>query len=280
MRRWWIAGPALLLAACSSDTTEPPTGRAPDAPASLTSTSLDGAVVLTWADNAFLSDPDIFRSYSVYSSAYDLDADVCSTTERLEGTTVAPEFIVSALVNGVPRCFFVTAVSVTNLESAASPVRNDTPRPDARNIAIFARQAQDAGSGFRFWQDLNGDASVQSGELGLVTAGSAAAADFTVERDAFGDLFLTPAAPGVAVALYGSGPVEDLTSITVAPTQGYDVTGIEALPGWGYVFEIDDGGAFFSYGAVRVTHIGQNLLILDWAYQTDPGNPELRVGKR
>ena len=30
---------------------------------------------------------------------------------------------------------------------------------------------------------------------------------------------------------------------------------------------------------MRVTHVGQTFLILDWAFQTDPGNPQLLVGK-
>ena len=278
MRRWWLALPAFFFAACSSDPSGP--GRTPEAPDDLTSTTLDGAVALTWSDNPFQSDPDIFEAYAVYSSSYNLDTDVCGSF-RLEGTTVAPEFVVGALTNGVPRCFYVTAVSLDGLESEPSPARHDTPRPDARNVAIFARQQQDAGSGFRFWEDLNGDNAVQRSELGRVLPGSSPAADFTVERDGgTGVLFLTPAVAGVQVALYGNAPGEDLTSITVAPDAGYDPAGIEAVPGWGYVFEIDDGGAFFSYGAVRVTHVGQNLLILDWAYQTDPGNPELKVAGR
>ncbi len=277
MRRWWLALPAFFFAACSSDSTGP--GRTPEAPDELTSTTLDGAVALTWSDNPFQSDPDIFEAYAVHSASYDLDADRCGSW-RLEGTTVAPEFVVGALTNGVPRCFYVSAVSIDGLESESSPLTHDTPRPDARNVAIFARQQQDAGAGFRFWEDLNGDGNVQRAELGRVVAGSSVAADFTVERDVSGALFLTPAVAGVEVALYGNAPVEDLTSITVAPDAGYDPAGIEALPGWGYVFQIDDGGAFFSYGAVRVTHVGQNLLILDWAYQTDPGNPELRVAGR
>ena len=277
MRRWWLALPAFFFAACSSDSTGP--GRTPEAPDELTSTTLDGAVALTWSDNPFQSDPDIFEAYAVHSARYDLDADQCGSW-RLVGTTVAPEFVVGALTNGVPRCFYVSAVSIDGLESESSPLTHDTPRPDARNVAIFARQQQDAGAGFRFWEDLNGDGNVQRAELGRVVAGSSVAADFTVERDVSGALFLTPAVAGVEVALYGNAPVEDLTSITVAPDAGYDPAGIEALPGWGYVFQIDDGGAFFSYGAVRVTHVGQNLLILDWAYQTDPGNPELRVAGR
>jgi hypothetical protein len=43
------------------------------------------------------------------------------------------------------------------------------------------------------------------------------------------------------------------------------------------VFEMDGGDGFLRYGAVRVTHVGQNFLILDWAFQTDRGNPELLV---
>ena len=45
-----------------------------------------------------------------------------------------------------------------------------------------------------------------------------------------------------------------------------------------YQFEMSGGDAFARYGAIRVTHVGQDFLILDWAYQTDPGNPELVVG--
>ena len=29
------------------------------------------------------------------------------------------------------------------------------------------------------------------------------------------------------------------------------------------------------YGAFSVTHVGRQLVILDWSMQTDPGNPEL-----
>jgi hypothetical protein len=40
---------------------------------------------------------------------------------------------------------------------------------------------------------------------------------------------------------------------------------------------MDGGDGFLRYGAVRVTHVGQTFLILDWAFQTDSGNPELIV---
>ena len=271
--------PVLLMvaAACSSDDRNGP-GVAPEVPATLNSTTLDAAVALTWSDNAFLAEPGAFQNYRVYSTSYDLDQDQCGTSWQLEGTTVAPEFLVGALTNGVPRCFSVTAVSVDGFESDRSPLRADTPRPDARNIVLFAFQAQAAGSGFRFWDDLNGDRLVQDGELGLVRSGAGTDIDFAVDRDGNGDLFLTPIRNGTGVEYYDeNNPVEDLTTIDFAADQTYRTSGILAVPGYGYVFEMDGGDGFKRYGAVRVTHVGQTFLILDWAFQTDPGNPELIV---
>jgi len=249
-------------------------------PSSLTSTTLNGAIALTWSDNAYTSDPASFRIYRVYSAAYDLDQDLCGQSWSLEGSTVAPEFVAGALTNGVPRCYGVSAVSIEGFESLWSPLRSDTPRPDARNVLLFARQTQDAGSGLRFWRDIDGDEFADASELGLVQAGSAVSNDFSVERDPNGALFLTPVRMGTGVVVYGSTPVADLTSIDYAPNITYGRGGIEALPGWGYVFETDGGDGFARYAAVRVTHVGQTFLILDWAFQTDHGNPELIVAGR
>jgi hypothetical protein len=279
MRAWWI--PALVLfAACSDDDTNGP-GIAPDAPNTLSSTSLDGSIALVWSDNPFQSDPDIFGNYRVYSTSYDIDADQCGSDWLVEGTTVAPEFLVGALANGVPRCFSVTAVSIAGIESDRSPLRGDTPRPDSRNVALSAAPVTPNGSGFRFWDDLNDDGATQLDELGIVRSATSPDIDFFVDRDGNGDLFLTPVREGTGVEYYDeSDPVQDLTSIDFADDITYRTSGIQALPGFGYVFETDGGDGFVRYGAVRVTHVGTTFLILDWAFQTDPGNPELIVWGR
>lgn len=287
MRGWWTPVLLVLIAACSSDRTDP--GIPPDVPASLLSTTLDGAVALTWTDNSYTSDPANFESYRVYSTSYDFDTDSCGTSWGLEGTTVAPEFVVGALVNGTSRCFGVSATSSDGAESARSETVWDTPRPDTRNVLLYARQTQDAGSGFRFWDDLNSDLRVQDNELGLVGAGSSSSIDFSVERDVDGFLFLTPVRVNTGAEFYGPVPVGDLTSIDTAPCTPdssadgcapYTQTPIQASPGFGYVFETDGGDGFVRFGAVRVTHVGQTFLILDWAFQTDPGNFQLLVGKK
>jgi hypothetical protein len=287
MRGWWTPVFLGLIAACSSDRTSP--GIPPDVPADLTSTTLDRAIALSWSDNAFTADPASFESYAIYSTSYDFDNDVCGNTWALEGTTVAPEFVVAALTNGVSRCFAVTARSVEGAESARSQARADTPRPDSRNIALNVLPSQDVGSGFRFWDDLNGDQQAQESELGLIRAGTAPDIDFAVERDVAGSVFLTPVRAGTGVEFYDEIPVGDLTSVDFAaciPDSSpdgcapYTTSPIEASPGFGYVFEMDGGDGFVRYGAVRVTHVGPTLVILDWAFQTDRGTPELLVGKK
>lgn len=276
MRGWWIPVVA-VLAACSDDSRTGP-GNGLEAPTSLSSTSLDGAIALVWSDNPFLSDPGNFQNYRVYSTSFDIDPPTsCGSSWKLEGTTVAPEFLVGALTNGVPRCFSVTAVSVDGVESDRSPLRGDTPRPDSRNIALTTFQADPATSGFRFWEDLNGDGIAQAGELGLVRSGNSAGIDFAVS-DAGGSIFLDPVRIGTGVEFYDDvNPVEDLTSIDFAPDQTYRTTDIEALTGFGYVFQTDGGDGSPRYAALRITHVGQTLVILDWAFQPDPGNPELVV---
>ena len=138
-------------------------------------------------------------------------------------------------------------------ESDRSPLRGDTPRPDARNVVVFARQSQNAQSGFRFWDDLNGNGQVESDELGLVRDGSSASIDFAVDRDANGDLFLTPVRTGTGVEYYDSAAsVEDLTSVDFAPDQTYQSTPIQAVPGFGYVFQMSAADGIPRYGALRL----------------------------
>ncbi len=249
-----------------------------ESPSSLTSTSLNGAIHLAWSDNPFRSAPDGFRQYRVYSTSFSLDDGLCGATWFLEGTTVAPEFLAGALVNGAPRCFGVSAESIEGWESLWSPLRADTPRPDARNVLMYAFQADETRSGFRFFQDANGDGQVGALELGIVADGNRTDIDFWVDRDGNGDFFFVPERPGTEIALYSSQPIDDLTSIDIAPETGFSRQAIQAVPGFGYVFQMDGGDGFARFGAIRVTHVGQDFMIFDWSYQTDPGNPELSVG--
>lgn len=248
-----------------------------ETPSWLASTSLNGAVHLYWSDNPFTTAPSGFRQYRVYSASYSLDENLCGATWFREGTTVSPQFLVGALANGVSRCFGVSAESVEGWESLWSPLRADTPRPDARNVLIFPYQVDPNRSGFRFFLDLDGDGQAGPLELGIVGPGDRTDIDFWVDLDPGGDVFIVPERTGTEVALYGSEPIEDLTSIDLAPESGYARSAIQAVPGFGYVFRMLEGDQYWRYGAIRLTHVSGQYMIFDWSYQTDPGNPELSV---
>ena len=234
----------------------------------LESITLNQAIHLYWSDNAFQNADGGFKQYRVYSASYSLDDNLCGTVWSLEGTTISPEFLASALTNGVSRCFGVSAESIEGWESLWSDLVADTPRPDARNVLIFPFQADATRSGFRFAGAV---------QLGVVGAGDDVNMDFWVDRDVNGDLWIEPVRAGTEVALYGSAPVADLTSIDVAPETGFARTAIQAVPGYGYVFQMSGGDGFARFGALRVTHASSQYMIFDWSYQTDPGNPELSV---
>jgi hypothetical protein len=260
----------LAFAACSSDYGTGPRGGSLETPEALVSVSLNTAVQLSWDPNARLANPDRFEHYDVYSTSYDLDRGVCDDAGwALEGTSVSEDFLVSGLTNGVPLCFAVSSVSTSGYESAVSAYRNDTPRYDSRNVLVSTAQSDLSTSGFRFEFS-------SSSELGQVVSGSRNDIDFRVDRHGDGSIWLTTVRSGTSVVLYSQDPVQDLTSIDIAPLDGYVTGSIEAVPGYAYVFETRLGDDLH-YGAVRITHTASSYVILDWAYQTDFGNPELRL---
>ena len=293
MRAWWLVGAAIAATACSSSSTPtgPGPGNAPPTPLNLVGTTLDHAVALTWDDNAFLANPSSFQNYRVYSTSYSWTTDYlagqCGSSWLLEGTTVAPEFIVGALTDGVSRCFAVSAVGVNQAESARSAAHNDTPRPDVRNIVLYATGVQPSQSGFRFWKDGNGDGQIQDNELGLIVSGAGPDADFSVELTSVPDsLLLQPrrAGDGVRLAIYNNfAPVADLTSIDLAPDPatpgplGYSTASAPLIPNMGYVFQVPGPSGSVLYGAMRPTHVGRQFIIFGWSLQTQPNNPELRT---
>src|SRR5437588_8575045 len=98
----------------------------------------------------------------------------------LEGTTVSHEFLAAQLPNGVTRCFDVSAVDTLGYESLGAGVWTDTPRPDARNVLVWAVGVNTPAAGFRFWNDANGNQHGDPGELGLVQPGNRTDIDFSV----------------------------------------------------------------------------------------------------
>ncbi len=241
------------------------------APTVLSSISLHRAAQLSWSSASRLSDPSVFSYYRIYSTVWaqgSCDEDLW----LLEGTTVSDDFLVTGLTNGVRYCFAVSIVSVDGSESLWSNSRDDTPRYDSRNVILDAFEVAPSTSGFDFY---NPNANPQ---IGVLTSGTATGVDFRIERRADNKVYLVPMRSDVAIALYSTSPVTDLTSIDIAPLDNqFQNLAITASPGYAYVFRIGAVGSA-NYGAVRVSHVGADYVIFDWSYQSAPNNPELLIG--
>jgi len=125
------------------------------APRSLGSTTLNRGVALDWAANAYTANPSLFSYYSVYSTAWDDARARCDDAQwSLEGTTVSEAFLARNLANGVTRCFAVSAISRDGHESVWSNVIDDTPRYDARNVAVDAADTRAQSSAFLFYDAI------------------------------------------------------------------------------------------------------------------------------
>lgn len=264
---------AVTLLGCSTEGILGPGETVLRAPATLTSTSLDNAIELSWSDDSYISNPNQFRHYTVWSAAYDLDASTCLEPWSTEGTTVAPRFVVAALANSAPRCFRVNGESLDGGTSGYSPIRFDTPRYGSSVLTLRAAQVAPQSAGFTFWRDLNSDRKATRDELGWV--GSEADPTIDLALDQVGpNLLLTPVRSDVRLLAWPT-LVGSLAEIDAAPVGGYTRGSLVASPGTGFVVEMDGPDGYRRYGALRIIGRGENFLYFEFAFQGDPGNPEL-----
>ncbi|MGE5100113.1 MAG: hypothetical protein ACM3SX_09015, partial [Deltaproteobacteria bacterium] len=160
------------------------------APQGLTSISLNGAIQLAWSSNAVDASHGTFDHYRVYSTDYDGTRGVCTANWVVEGTTVSDAFLAGNLVNGVSRCFAVSAITRDGHETEWSDARLDTPRIDARNAFVYATAARADSSGFLFFDET-------SRRTGVVASSTRTDLDVTIERHSDGSLWFAPARSGV-----------------------------------------------------------------------------------
>jgi hypothetical protein len=229
--------------------------------------ALDGANFITWGTQSRgVSD---FSFYRVYQDA--------GTSSYLLGETDSEGFLDLLAANGETYAYFVTAIDVDGHESEGSVSAEGTPRPDFHGEWLYDHFADPTASGFRFSSDES--------ELPIV-AGTDPSRNFRLETDVDGWWLV----PNTGTSVYplgfettdlkcGVGADAACTDVSVAPTAGYVTTDVELLPQTSYVLRVGTG-ASAHYGVIRVVFQGadQNgdpIMIFDWAYQLQAGNPNL-----
>lgn len=248
----------------------------PSDPQGVEVVALDGAAFLRWGDNA--RGASDFSFYRVYLE----DAEGGSF---LLGETDSEGFLDLLAENGTTYSWFVTAVDDQGHESSGSAAAQGTPRPDYHGEWIYAYEDVPGQSGFRFSTD----------EMTVpIVDGDAAGRHFRVELDAAGWWLV----PGAGTQVYdgywettalkcGVGADADCVYVDEAPTSGYTGLDMPLYSQSTYVLRVvgDDGA--YHYGAIRVDLLGYDqdgaaIMIFDWAYQLQAGNPSLapRSGDR
>jgi hypothetical protein len=255
MIRTWLLllSAALVLGGCD-EATAPRDVRPPAAPRGLYSVTGDGMVTLNWVDN---TESD-FSGYRVYQAAC-ASGGGCPYT--LVGATTGTVYVVSGLTNGLTRYFAVSAVDRTGNESPLSYADVfDTPRPEGFNRTLTNALTAPATSGWDF--------------------SSYAGSPVVAWDDPATDMYFTTSGGGLRIVcpytdteIQDAGYATTLDAVDFAPPAGWSPTGtVEGIANHCYVVK-----AGTHYAKFRVTSVASGSMIFDWAYQVDPGNPELRA---
>jgi hypothetical protein len=241
---------AVMLSGCD-ETTAPRDVRPPAAPRGFQSITGDRQVLLQWLPN---TEADL-AGYRVYA------ADCASGTGcpySLIGATEGTSYVVRGLANGVTKYFAIAAYDASGNESDLTYADVfDTPRPEG-SLRLQSVQINPARSGW----DLSAFAVVPSSSPNV---------DLVFSDDS---TTYEMVAPFTDTDIQDAGFATSLDAVDFAPTDGWSLTGtVELVPGHCYVVWTRDD----HYAKFRVTGLSTGQLALDWAYQIDTGNRELKA---
>lgn len=244
----------------------------PAVPELLETVALDGAAYLRWDDSPAAEDD--FLAYRIYASA--------EGGYFFVGETDSPGFVDFLAENGHTTTYFVTSLDDQGHESNGSEAVDCTPRLDYTGDIMYTHQDVPSASGFRFQE---------SEDLQAVMAGDSEHRHFRLEADPHGlwmvpgpNARIFPEARWTTALKCGPGADSDCESWEYAPTSGYTSARVVLDPGYTYMFRVPGDDGEVRFGALRATitgvdQEGDELIVFDWAYQTQPGNPNLdRVG--
>jgi hypothetical protein len=255
----------LGLAGCN-DSNPVAVVQAPAVPTGVYTITGDGQVEVVW--NPVRGNG--VAGYGVYRSSTADGAYVRLATVMGVESTSYTDFDVA---NGATYFYAVDAFNSAGDESELSYENAfDTPRPAGQGVTVYAFQDDPARSGI--------DWSAWSGS-GFVKAYDHPMTDLVVHR-VNGLLFVRGTAiGGFWNDIQSLGWTESLDEISWAPQQGWSVNpdGVELVVGHSYVVWTHDN-FFAKFRVVQIVESQQipSAIVIDWAYQIDPGNPELSPG--
>ncbi len=240
----------------------------PPVPGDVEVVALDGSLYLRW--DARAREVLDFSHYRVW---VEIDG-----VGFLLGETDSEGFLDELAENGVTYGYYVSSVDLDGHESAGSATATGTPRPDFHGEVLFDWFSDPIASGFVFQSDEGSNP---------IVAGSDPLRHFRLEVDSEG-WWLVPG-PGTTVhptawattALRcGPGADATCTDLRFAPQTGYVAQDLFLESQTSYVLRVPGADNQPRYATIRVVTLGFDqddvpLVIFDWAWQLQPGNPAL-----
>lgn len=225
----------------------------PPVPQGVSSITGDEEVVVYWLPiDDVIGD---FDKYVVYRSDHHPDTGYWEI-----GRTSNLYFVDRDVINGHTYYYAVSSVDLDGHLSALSyEMVFDTPRPEGFDRAIFD---------FNVMPDYSGwDLSAAQ-----VVNYLSGACDFFLEWVNADSVFYFNVG-NIATDIQDMGYTFDFDEIGYSPDTGWSRNGwCEVIEGHTYIIWTADN----HFAKVRVTALGLNQVIFDWAYQVDNGNPELK----
>ncbi len=242
---------AFTALGCTDDVVQVPIDTQPPAtPRGVTSITGDGFVEVLW----FESDEPDLAGYRVYRGR------TVDGVYNYQATVREGYYFDDLVVNGLTYYYAVSSFDYDGNESDLSPEDVfDTPRPAGSDLTLYDPEYRPdlAGYDFSAYQRVSFDSP---------------AADIIVDYEPeFGVVFIDVG--NVNIDIQDFGYTESLDDISWAPDDGWSKVGyVEAIPGHTYIVWTADN----HYAKFRVVSTGTTSILIDWAYQAVPGNPELR----
>ena len=239
----------------------------PPVPDEVEAVALDDAVYLRWSTNSTTAED--FVAWRVYYTGDD--------GYQYLGDTDSPGFIDLLATNGNTATYYVTSLDHHGHESDPSAFVETTPRPDYTSEIMYPYESNPEASGFRFRE---------TDAVEAVMDGDDPDRHFRIEVDSVGlwfvpgpDALIHPTRRQTSALKCGPGSDSDCTSWEKAPTSGYRSSDVLLEGGYTHMFYIPGDDGEMRYGSVRASHAGGcqegHIIIFDWAYQTQAGNPQL-----
>lgn len=241
-----ILAVALLCGCRDMSDREPPA-----VPKGLTSVTGDGCVTLSWYPNTDrdLAGYYIYRSYASDGPYYVI------------GNSRSAFFVDYSVTNGTTYYYAVSAYDYDGNESDLSYATVfDTPRPAGTGVRIWDSNKYNSDGGYDFasetvqgWNDKTTDM-------------------YCVKDTNNGTFYMETADAQTDIQDFGY--TDKLDDVNYAPDEGWSQTGeVELITGHSYIVWTRDN----HFAKFRITSIGNEYVIFDWAYQIAKGNRELLV---